>query len=104
MRGQNVTQARLCVPQPALRLCSHRLRWPQMRSGPVLMRFGGSTVMLVLLLGAAPVLAQESPGIMPTVEQPAVKSKAAHVTPKRVAKPAAPAEAPKIAAPTTVAA
>ena len=66
------------------------------------MRFGGSTVMLVLLLGAAPVLAQESPGIMPTVEQPAVKSKA-HVTPKRVAKPTAPAEAPKIAAPTTVA-
>ncbi len=68
------------------------------------MRFDGSTVMLALLLGAAPALAQESPGIMPTVEQPAVKSKAAHVTPKRVAKPAAPAEAPKIAAPTTVAA
>src|SRR5260221_1987069 len=67
------------------------------------MFFGGSRLMLVLLLGPARVLAQESRGIMPTVEHPAVKSKAAHVTPKRVAKPAAPAEAQKIAAPTTVA-
>src|SRR5260221_5005633 len=38
----------------------------------------------------------------PGPEPPAEKSKA-HVTPKGVAKPTAPAEAPKIAAPTTVA-
>ena len=34
------------------------------------MRLGGSTVMLALLLGAVPALAQESPGIMPTPTQP----------------------------------
>lgn len=30
-----------------------------------MMRFGSTTVMFALLLGAAPALAQESPGILP---------------------------------------
>lgn len=70
-----------------------------MRSGPVLMRFGGSTVVLALLLGAIPALAQESPGIIPTLEQPVVTSKTVHVAPKRVATKRS---APKITAPATV--
>lgn len=63
------------------------------------MRLGGSTVMLALLLGAVPALAQESPGVIPAPAQPA----APRVAPKaKAAKPAPPA--PKIAAPATVAA
>ena len=66
------------------------------------MRLSGSAVMLALLLGAVPALAQESPGIIPKPEQPAAKSKTTHAGARRVArKPAAP---PKIAAPATVAA
>jgi trypsin-like peptidase len=66
-------------------------------------------MMLAVLLGAVPALAQESPGIMPGPAQSAEKSKPVHVSPKHVvtrvaAKPAAPtAPAPSIAAPATVA-
>jgi hypothetical protein len=75
-----------------------------MRSGPVVMRFGGSTVMLALLLGAVPALAQESPGINSGPAQPAATSKASHVAPRPAAtKPrVAAVAAPKIAAPATV--
>ncbi len=66
-------------------------------------------MMLAVLLGAIPALAQESPGIMPGPVQSAEKSKPVHVAPKKVvtrvaAKSAAPiAPAPRIAAPATVA-
>ncbi len=70
------------------------------------MRWGGPTVILALLLGAAPAPAQDSPGVIPVPAQTSVKSKSAHAAPKAVvAKLAAsPAAAPKIAAPSTVAA
>ena len=58
------------------------------------MRLGGSTVMLALLLGVVPALAQESPGLTPA--QPTEKAKAAH---RRAAPKIA---APRIAAPVTV--
>ncbi len=60
--------------------------------------------MLALLLSAVPALAQESPGILPTPTQPAIKSKPVHVVRKKVAaKPAATKTAPpSIAAPATV--
>jgi hypothetical protein len=73
------------------------------------MRLGGATLMLAVLLGAVPALAQDSPGIMPGTEQPTAGPKPAHVAPKKVAakvaaklaaKPAAPA--PVISAPATV--
>ena len=59
------------------------------------MRLGGLTVILALLLGAVPALAQDSPGIMPKPAQPPERAKATHVR-KHVA--------PKIAAPATVSA
>ena len=59
------------------------------------MRLGGLTVILALLLGAIPALAQDSPGIMPKPAQPPERAKATHVR-KHVA--------PKIAAPATVSA
>jgi hypothetical protein len=78
------------------------------------MRLGGPTIMLAVLLGAVPALAQDSPGILPGSAQPAEKSKAVHVAPKKIgakvttkiaAKPAAPLPpAPGISAPATVAA
>ena len=60
------------------------------------MRLGGSTVMLALLLGVVPALAQESPGLIPTPTQPTEKAKPAH---RRAAPKIA---APRIAAPVTV--
>ena len=60
------------------------------------MRLGGSTVMLALLLGVVPALAQESPGLTPAPAQPTEKAKAAH---RRAAPKIA---APRIAAPVTV--
>ena len=65
------------------------------------MRLGGPMVMLALLLGVVPALAQESPWVIPTPAQPA----ATRVAPKaKAAKPAPIIPAPKIAAPETVAA
>ena len=60
------------------------------------MRLGGSTVMLALLLGVVPALAQESPGLIPAPAQPTEKAKPAH---RRAAPKIA---APRIAAPVTV--
>ncbi|MGB8107222.1 MAG: hypothetical protein WCF47_23390, partial [Pseudolabrys sp.] len=60
------------------------------------MRLGGSTVMLALLLGVVPALAQESPGLIPTPTQPTEKAKPAH---RRAAPKIA---APRVAAPVTV--
>src|SRR5690349_12030949 len=60
------------------------------------MRLGGSTVMLAILLGVVPGLAQDSPGIIPKSTQPAEKARPAH----RHLKPKI--AAPKIAAPQTV--
>src|ERR1700704_4515082 len=70
-----------------------------------MMRWGGPTVILALLLGATPAPAQDSPGVIPAPAQPSVKSKSVHAAPKAVvAKLAAPAAAaPKIAAPSTTA-
>jgi len=66
-------------------------------------RLGGSTVILAILLGVAPALAQESPGIIPAPAQSTEKTRPAHkhlkpkiATPKIVAPKIA---APKIAAP-----
>ena len=60
------------------------------------MRLGGSTVMLALLLGVVPALAQESPGLIPTPTQPTEKAKPAHRrAPPKIA-------APRVAAPVTV--
>ena len=67
------------------------------------MRGTASAVMLAVLLGAAPALAQESPGIIPKAEQPAANSKPAHVGAERLAHKLA-AVPPKIAAVATVAA
>ena len=66
------------------------------------MRLGGSTVMLAILLGVVPALAQESPGIIPVPKQSNETAKAVrkHVKPKiAMAKVAA----PRVAAPTVVA-
>jgi Trypsin-like peptidase domain len=60
-------------------------------------------MMLALLLGAIPALAQESSGIMAKVDQPAANVKPAHVGAKRLAHKLA-AASPKIAAVATVAA
>ena len=60
------------------------------------MRLGGSTVMLAILLGVVPGLAQDSPGIIPKSTQPAEKATPAH----RHLKPKI--AAPKISAPQTV--
>jgi hypothetical protein len=60
------------------------------------MRLGGSAVMLALLLGVVPALAQESPGLIPAPAQPTEKAKPAH---RRAAPKIA---APKIAARATV--
>ncbi|MGC1573766.1 MAG: hypothetical protein WA750_16855, partial [Pseudolabrys sp.] len=60
------------------------------------MRLGGSTVMLALLLGVLPALAQESPGLIPAPTQPTEKAKPAH---RRAAPKIA---APRIAAPVAV--
>jgi S1-C subfamily serine protease len=65
------------------------------------MRLVGSAFMLALLLGAAPALTQESPGIIPTPASPsAEKPKRVHVARHALRKKAA----PKIDAPATVAA
>jgi Trypsin-like peptidase domain len=60
------------------------------------MRLGGSTVMLAILLGVVPALAQDSPGIMPTPANPTEKARLAH----RHLKPKI--AAPKISTPVTV--
>src|SRR5262245_55914173 len=72
------------------------------------MRLGGSTVILAILLGVAPALAQESPGIIPAPAQSTEKTRPAHkhlkpkiATPKIVAPKIA---APKIAAPVSASA
>lgn len=65
-----------------------------------MMRFGSTTVMFALLLGAAPALAQESPGILPmpqsTEKATDARAQAAKYALRRKA-------APRIAAPETVA-
>jgi Trypsin-like peptidase domain len=66
------------------------------------MRLGGLAVMLALLLGAVPALAQESPGIIPMPQQPAAKSKTTQKGAKRATHRLVPP--PKVAAPATVAA
>jgi hypothetical protein len=85
------------------------------------MRLGGSTVVLAILLGVVPALAQESPGIIPAAKQSTETAKAVrkHSKPKiaapkiaapKVATARAPAPsaaarraaAPKIAAPVTI--
>jgi hypothetical protein len=60
------------------------------------MRCGLFVVMLALLLGAGPALAQDSPGIIPMPQQPEAKPAKKHVTPKAVA--AKPAEAKRVEA------
>jgi trypsin-like peptidase len=74
------------------------------RGGGDVKRLGGPTVVLAILLGAVPALAQESPGIMPGSAQPAQNTKPVHGAPKKVAaKTTAPAPpAPNISAPATV--
>jgi hypothetical protein len=62
------------------------------------MHLGGSTVMLALLLGAIPALAQESPGIITTSTLSAEKAKRVHVARHAVPKKVA----PKVDAPATV--
>jgi hypothetical protein len=47
------------------------------------MRLGGSTVMLALLLGVVPALAQESPGLIPAPAQPTEKAKPGIAVPRR---------------------
>src|SRR5690349_14734546 len=42
------------------------------------MRLGGSTVMLAILLGVVPALAQDSPGIIPAPALPTEKVRPAH--------------------------
>jgi len=64
------------------------------------MRLVGTTVMLALLLGAAPALAQESPGILPTATQSEAKAARAQAGKHAVRRKAA----PHIAAPETVSA
>ncbi len=64
------------------------------------MRLAGSTVMLALLLGAAPALTQESPGILPTPAQSEAKAARAQAGKHAVRRKAA----PHIAAPETVSA
>ena len=64
------------------------------------MRLAGSTVMLALLLGAAPALTQESPGILPTAAQSDAKAARAQAGKHAVRRRAA----PNIAAPETVSA
>jgi peptidoglycan hydrolase-like protein with peptidoglycan-binding domain len=63
------------------------------------MRLGGPTVMLALLLGVVPALAQESPGVIPTPAQPA----ATRVAPKAKAAKPAPITAPETVAAKTAA-
>src|SRR5674476_1398986 len=82
----------------ALRDRLDRLRWPQnmVRMALITMRCVPVLTMLVLLLGAAPALAQESPGIIPQPGPPAArpatqKPAAKHAAPQAVAaKPAVP--------------
>src|SRR5215472_12211963 len=62
------------------------------------MRLAVSTVMLALLLGAAPALTQESPGILPTVALSEAKAARAQAGKHPVHRKAA----PNIAAPETV--
>jgi hypothetical protein len=64
------------------------------------MRLAGSTVMLALLLGAAPALTQESPGILPTPAQSEAKAARAQAGKHALRRKAA----PHIAAPETVSA
>ena len=64
------------------------------------MRLVGTTVMLALLLGAAPALTQESPGILPTATQSEAKAARAQAGKHAVRRKAA----PHIAAPETVSA
>jgi hypothetical protein len=75
------------------------------------MRLGGSTVMLAILLGVVPALAQDSPGVIPAPKQSTETAKAVrkHSKPKiaapKIAAPRAAARratTPKIAAPVTV--
>jgi hypothetical protein len=62
------------------------------------MRWGPFLVMLALCLGATPALAQESPGVIPTPQQPEAQLAARHVKPKAAApKAAMPTLAPKSA-------
>lgn len=63
------------------------------------MRGAASAVMLVFLLGAIPVPAQESPGIMAKPEQPAARPGTTLHSAKKIAHAALP---PKIAAPATL--
>ena len=56
------------------------------------MRCGPFLVMLALLLGAAPALAQDSPGIIPMPKQPDAKPAKKHVKRKAIAAKAKPAE------------
>ncbi|HUL87025.1 MAG TPA: serine protease [Pseudolabrys sp.] len=68
------------------------------------MRLGELTVMLALLLGAGPALAQDSPGIIPKPDQAAEKTKPVHAG-RHAARHAAPKiTAPKIETPATTAA
>ena len=64
------------------------------------MRLAGSTMMLALLLGAAPALTQESPGILPTPAQSEAKAARAQAGKHALRRKAA----PHIAAPETVSA
>src|SRR4249920_1758484 len=64
------------------------------------MRLVGTTVMLALLLGAAPALTQESPGILPTATQSEAKAARAQAGKHALRRKAA----PHIAAPETVSA
>ena len=99
-------QGRLAPSLPSAKVTAKR------RGGVNVIRLGGPTIMLAVLLGAVPALAQDSPGVMPGTTQPAEKSKPVHAAPKKVAtkvgtkvaaKPivSMPA-APSIAAPATV--
>ena len=54
------------------------------------MRLVGTTVMLALLLGAAPALTQESPGILPTATQSEAKAARAQAGKHAVRRKAAP--------------
>jgi hypothetical protein len=63
-------------------------------------RLGGSTILVALLLGAVAAPAQDSPGIQPKPEQSAEKPKTAHVIRRALSKKAA----PQVAAPASVSA
>ena len=82
--------ARLAPSSPSAKVTA-KIR----QGGADSMRLGGPTVILALLLGAGPALAQDSPGIIPKSAQPPERAKPTHVRKHA---------APKIAAPATVAA